>query len=62
VNTFIQEISNKDNINIEKGEMRSIITGDFIELMNLLSTTLGDLIKKYLSAFTIKISNFCMAS
>ena len=61
-NTFIQEILNKEDITIEKGEMSSIITGDFTELMNLLSTTMGGLMKKYPSVFTIKISDFCMVS
>lgn len=58
IHNFIQQLTDK-NITIEKGKMSTIITGEFIEIMNLLTQKMGDFMSSYPSVFIIKISNSC---
>lgn len=58
VNLFVNQIKDKQ-ITIETGKMSSIITGEYSEVMNILTNTMGDLMNKYPSVFTMKISNSC---
>ena len=59
VNTFIQQLAD-DRITIEPGKMSTIITGEYTEVIYLLTRTMGDLMNSYPSVFHIKISNSCL--
>ena len=58
VNEFIEKISN-DALEIETGKMSTIITGEYTILMKILTETIGKLMEKHPSVFTIKLSNTC---
>lgn len=58
IDEFIEEITMKD-IFIEIGAMSSVITGDYYEIMGVLTKTLYDFMEKYPSVFHIKMSNSC---
>lgn len=61
VEIFIQQISNT-GLTVEPGKMSTIITGELNEVMRQLTTLTGNLMDKYPSVFTLKISNSCLAS
>lgn len=58
INEFIEKISN-DALEIETGKMSTIITGEYVILMKILTETMGALMEKHPSVFTIKLSNTC---
>ena len=60
IKAFIKEISNK-NISVEIGIMSSIISGEYEEVMRVLTDSMGALMKQYPSVFNLKISNSCPA-
>ncbi len=58
VNAFIQQLA-WEGIAVETGQMSTIITGEWETVMKLLTKSMGDLMEKYPSVFTMKISNSC---
>lgn len=58
VDDFIGEVA-KRNVTVESGKMSSVITGEYREVMHVLTETIGEFMQKYPSVFTIKISNYC---
>jgi uncharacterized protein YqgV (UPF0045/DUF77 family) len=60
VNAFIRQLADYPDISVETGKMSTMITGEFTEIMHLLTKTMGDLMDKYPSVFSLKISNSCI--
>lgn len=58
VHTFIQRILDA-HASVEVGKMSSIVTGEHEVIMRVLTDAMGELMKKYASVFTLKISNSC---
>lgn len=58
VDDFIGEVS-KRNVTVETGKMSSVISGEYKEVMAVLTETIGEFMQKYPSVFNIKISNYC---
>ena len=58
IKKFLTQIS-KTSVEVETGTMSTIVSGDYAEIMQLLTVTMGDLMLEYPSVFTIKISNTC---
>jgi len=59
VDEFIHQIRLYKNIEIEIGQMSSLISGDYDDVMNALTTTMKKLSEKFPSVFNLKISNAC---
>ena len=60
INIFIQKI-NESNCIVEPGKMSTVITGDYTEVMELLTNSMRALMDNYPSVFNLKISNSCIA-
>ncbi len=58
VNIFLDKIQ-KEDVKLEIGNMSSVITGEYLKVMKILTDTIGDLMKEFPSVFTIKLSNTC---
>jgi uncharacterized protein YqgV (UPF0045/DUF77 family) len=58
VNNFIGKLTGK-NITVETGRMSTILSGEYDELMSLLTKSMGDLMERYPSVFNLRISNAC---
>jgi len=58
VNTFLDKIQ-KEDVKLEIGNMSSVITGEYLKVMKILTDIMGDLMEKFPSVFTIKLSNTC---
>ena len=60
VDAFLQKIRENKKVTLEVGTMSSLITGEFSEIMDLLKNTMKELMIKFPSIFTLKISNSCL--
>jgi len=58
IDHFIQALS-KSNIKVETGKMSTTLTGDYNEIMELVTESMDALMQKYPSIFNIRISNAC---
>ncbi len=58
VEQFIQALAKAD-ITIETGKMSTILTGDYHDIMKLLTDSMDELMREYPSIFNIRISNAC---
>jgi len=58
VNYFLELIS-RPNITIEVGKMNTILIGEYKDIMELIYSSMDELMKNYPSIFNIKISNSC---
>lgn len=59
IREFLNKLSN-DKLIIESGKMSTIIIGEYIDVMNLITSAMGDLMKEHPSVFNIKLSNSCI--
>ena len=59
INEFIEEISLNKKITFEVGQMSTIISGNYHDVMQLISSTIENMMAKYPSVFNLKISNAC---
>lgn len=59
INEFLKKLSN-DKLIIESGKMSTIIIGEYIDVMNMLTLAMGDLMVNFPSVFNIKLSNSCI--
>ena len=59
IREFLNKLSN-DKLIIESGKMSTIIIGEYIDVMNLMTSAMGDLMKEHRSVFNIKLSNSCI--
>ena len=59
IDIFIKKIHESD-FEIETGKMSTIITGEYSDIMDLLTNSMGELMNSYPSVFNIKISNSCI--
>jgi uncharacterized protein YqgV (UPF0045/DUF77 family) len=59
VDEFIKEISSNKKISVEKGTMSSLITGQFDDVMVMITQKLKLFMNRYNSVFSLKISNSC---
>ncbi len=59
IREFLNKLSN-DKLIIESGKMSTIIIGEYSDVMDTLSSSMGNLMDKYPSVFNIKISNSCI--
>ena len=58
IDSFIEAIS-QNNIQVEIGRMSTLVTGDYNKVMEVLTSSMGELMEKHPSVFTMKISNTC---
>ncbi len=56
---FLKLIENQKEISITPGTMSTLISGDYDPVMDLLNSSMKELMKKYPSVFTLKIANAC---
>jgi uncharacterized protein YqgV (UPF0045/DUF77 family) len=59
IDNFIRKIDNP-GITLNTGTMSTVVTGDYVEVMQLLTQAMGDLMNDYPSVFNLKISNSCI--
>lgn len=59
INSFIEEMRSKKDISVETGRMSTVISGEYNNVMNILSDGMGRLMKEYPSVFNLKVSNAC---
>ncbi len=57
VTEFMKEIVENENIDVVPGIMSTLLTGQYEDVMSLLEKKLRLLMEKYLSVFTLKVSN-----
>lgn len=58
VYSFIEKIKG-EGIIVETGTMSTLVSGDYIKVMDVLTSTMGEIMVKYPSVFNIKLSNAC---
>ena len=58
VKSFLQQMK-AHQINMEVGSMSTLITGDYGEIMPILTAVMEGLMQRYPSVFNLKISNSC---
>jgi uncharacterized protein YqgV (UPF0045/DUF77 family) len=61
VNDLIAKLSAYENITIEAGSMSSVISGEYDIIMEVMTKIMGEIMQKYPSVFTMKLSNACMS-
>ena len=59
VNDFIELLSKNQNISIAPGVMSSMITGEYDDVMYILTGVIKSFMDQYPSVFTLKIANAC---
>jgi len=62
VKEFLNAIALNTKVMIESGIMSTVISGDYDDVMSLLTETIKPFMEKYPSVFTLKISNACRTS
>lgn len=58
ISSFLQQLSGSD-LAIETGTMSTQITGEYSDVMRLLTSAMGALMEHYPSVFNLKLSNAC---
>lgn len=56
---FIKLLEGNSKIKVESGKMSSLITGEYTEVMKVLTESIQVMMNKAASVFNIKISNAC---
>ena len=56
---FLNKISKNQKIMVETGVMSTIISGEYDDVMFLLTQAIKSFMEKYPSVFTLKIGNAC---
>lgn len=56
---FLERVSRYKMIKVEKGNMSTIITGEYHLVMQMITDTIAPLMIRYPSVFILKISNAC---
>ena len=62
INEFIELLSKNKSIIIAPGVMSSMITGEYDDVMKILTDIIKPFIEQYPSVFTLKIANACKSS
>lgn len=58
INELISKLS-EESITRDTGPMSTFISGEYSEIMRILTRSMGDLMERYPSVFNLKISNTC---
>lgn len=61
VKDFLERVSRCQMIQVETGNMSTLISGEYHLVMQTLTDTLAPLMVRYPSVFVLKISNACKA-
>ncbi|MGQ7868367.1 hypothetical protein [Sunxiuqinia sp. sy24] len=52
-------LNNQPEITVESGTMSTLIRGEYDEVMQILNTSMKELMRNYPSVFNLKIANAC---
>ena len=58
IDEFLLQLQ-QEGVMVEIGTMSTLITGEYVLVMDLLNKSMSALMEKYPSVFTLKISNTC---
>jgi len=59
IDDFIKKLNQNQAISVETGKLSTVLMGEYTMVMKLLTESMGDLMTRYPSVFTVKITNYC---